>query len=204
MGIELYYQIVSILLVAVVFLAALSIVYMSWKNGISPMPSSTLVRQAVAEEVNWLSGKGVIVEAGSGWGTLALHVAKHCPGWRIIGIENSFLPLWVSRIASRLASRFHPTTSNTAPNSVTFIRGDLYKYPYEEADLVICYLYPGAMKRLNPIFRQRLAPGVRVISVCFALPEWQPERIITCGDLYRTQVYVYSASAQMNVGADNK
>ncbi|MCD9022094.1 class I SAM-dependent methyltransferase [Cohnella silvisoli] len=174
------YQILSILLLAAVLWASLSIVYVSWKNGISPMPSSAPVRQAVAEEISRLSKKGVIVEAGSGWGTLALHVAKRCRGWRIVGIENSAVPLWVSRLIARLSRA-----------SVTFVRGDLYAYSYEEVELVLCYLYPGAMKRLSPIFQEQLKPGARIISVCFSLPGWQPDKIITCRDLYRTKIYVY-------------
>jgi hypothetical protein len=173
---------ISVVLIGAVLLALLSIVYMSWKNGISPMPASAAVRRAVAAEINRFPEQGLIVEAGSGWGTLALYVAKHCLGWRIIGIENSRFPLWISR----LVSRFDFSTD------VSFIKRDLYTYPYERVDLVVCYLYPGGMKRLNTIFREKMAPGARVISVCFALPGWQSERVITCGDLYRTKVYVYT------------
>jgi precorrin-6B methylase 2 len=160
------------------------------------MPSSAPVRQVVADEINKLKGTGILVEAGSGWGTLALHVAKRCRGWRIIGVENSTLPLWVSRMTERLTRRLRLATavSSDSADSVTFIRGDLYAYPYEEVDLVVCYLYPGAMKRLSSILEQRLKPGAKVISVCFALPDWQHEAVITCKDLYRTQVYIYNAS----------
>jgi hypothetical protein len=196
MTIDLY-QTLSLLFVAAVFIAVLSIVYASWRNGISPMPSSAPVRRAVADEINKLKGAGVLVEAGSGWGTLALYVAKRCRGWRIIGVENSPLPLWVSLMTERLTRRLRPAAavSSDSADSVTFIRGDLYSYPYEEVDLVVCYLYPGAMKRLSPILAQRLAPGARVISVCFALPNWRPKAVITCKDLYRTQVYVYQAES---------
>jgi precorrin-6B methylase 2 len=195
MAIELY-QTLSLLFIAAAFVAVLSIVYASWRNGISPMPSSAPVRQVVADEINKLKGTGVLVEAGSGWGTLALHVAKRCRGWRIIGVENSTLPLWVSRMTERLTRRLRLATavSFDSADSVTFIRGDLYAYPYEEVDLVVCYLYPGAMKRLSSILEQRLKPGAKVISVCFALPDRQHEAVITCKDLYRTQVYIYNAS----------
>ena len=179
------YIIGSGLLVLLVFLAMLSIVYTSWRNGISPMPSSALVHRVVTKEIERLTapagGSGLIVEAGSGWGTLALYVARRCRGWRIVGIENSPLPLWISRLRARLDRSV----------KVTFLREDLYTYPYEDADLVLCYLYPGAMKRLSPILQQKLVPGTRIISVCFALPDWEPEQVITCGDLYRTKVYVY-------------
>jgi hypothetical protein len=176
------YSILSGVLVGAVVLALLSIVYVSWKNGISPMPASGTVRRAVAAEINRFSERGLIVEAGSGWGTLALYVARHCLGWRIIGIENSRIPLWISR----LISWFDFSTD------VSFIKEDLYTYPYESVELVICYLYPGGMKRLSETFREKMAPGTRVISVCFALPGWQAESMITCGDLFRTKVYVYT------------
>ncbi|MCR8634361.1 class I SAM-dependent methyltransferase [Paenibacillus radicis (ex Xue et al. 2023)] len=172
-----------------------SIVYVSWRNGISPMPSSAPTRLAVANEINQISGRGTIVEAGSGWGTLALHLMQHCPGWRIIGIENSPVPLWVSRTWVRVA--FPKISGNSEASAVTrdpiaFIRGDIYDYPYESADVVVCYLYPGAMKRLSVILGERLAPNARIVSICFALPGWRPERVVTCGDVFRTKVYVYT------------
>lgn len=162
-------------------LAVLSIVYVSWRNGISPMPSSVPVRRAVSAEISRLSEYGVMVEAGSGWGNLALHIGKACRSWQISGVENSLIPLAVSKLAVRLKQIVN----------VKFIRGDIYNYPYDRVDAVVCYLYPGAMKRLSPIWQDQLAPGARIISVCFALPGWEPERVITCRDLYRTRVYVY-------------
>lgn len=181
------YQMVSSLLMLTVLLALLSIVFISWKNGISPMPSSAPVRRMVMKEIKRLPSEGIMVEAGSGWGTVALQAAKVCPGWKVIGIENSLIPLWVSRIAARLDRR------GKYANQVTFIGGDLYSYQYENADLVVCYLYPGAMKRLSVILRDQLAPNAQIISICFALPGWEPEQIITCTDTYRTKVYLYKA-----------
>ncbi|MBW7477230.1 class I SAM-dependent methyltransferase [Paenibacillus oenotherae] len=181
------YNAISLLFVVVVLLAVLSIVYASWRNGISPMPSSAIVRYAVSNEINRLEKGGIIVEAGSGWGTLALHVLRHCSCQKLIGIENSPVPLWVSRLSVRLLL----SRKSALRGIITFNRGDIYTYSYERADVVLCYLYPGAMERLNLAFNERLKPGARVISVCFALPGWRPERIITCNDLYRTKIYVY-------------
>lgn len=197
---EMLYQTVSVLMVSIVFLAVVSVVYVSWKNGISPMPSSAPVRRTVADEINRLKRRDIIVEAGSGWGTLALHLLRRCSVKQFIGIENSFIPLWISRAAVWLAFRFMPQTFAAFRASITFIRGDLYVYPYETADIVVCYLYPGAMKRLSVIFTKRLAPGARVISVCFAMPGYRPERVVTCGDLYRTKVYVYTVKPMAEGG----
>lgn len=176
--------IASILLIALSLIAVLSIVYKSWRNGISPMPSSARVRRAVAEAIRRLeAGPGLIVEAGSGWGTLGISVAKSCEGWRVLGIENSPIPLLISRIAAWLTFGVR--------GRATFIRGDLYRYPYEKADIVLCYLYPGAMERLGPILRQKLSPHARVVSICFAIPGWRAERVIQVNDLFRTSIYVY-------------
>lgn len=197
-------QIASALCIVIVLLAMLSIVYRSWRNGISPMPTSAVVRRAVAAELRRLTAEkeraadtaaalqatpgpgsiaqaGTIVDAGSGWGTLALDLAKQNPRWRVTGIENSLIPWAVSRLAAGLGFC----------RNVSFRRGDLYRYPYEAADMVVCYLYPGAMKRLDPILRGRLAAGARVISICFALPGWQADKVVTCRDVYRTKIYVY-------------
>lgn len=167
--------------------AVISIVWTSWRNGISPMPASALVRQAVANEVNRLQGTGTLVEAGSGWGTLGIHLARHCQGWRVVGVENSPVPLR----ASQLLARLHFGVDAKA--WAAFRRGNIYSWSYTDASVVVCYLYPGAMQRLSPILSRQLMPGARVISVCFALPGWTPERVVTCRDLYRTKVYVYHA-----------
>jgi hypothetical protein len=183
------YSGLAYVLLGIVFLAMLSIVYVSLRNGISPMPSSAKVRSTVASEVNRLSRTGAIVEAGSGWGTLALHLAKQCPGWKIIGIENSPVPLWISRFFLQWTA----AVNGNSRESISFIKANIYTYPFGADDVIVCYLYPGAMKQLSEMAINRLPPGMRMISVCFALPGWKPERIVTCGDLYRTKVYVYGA-----------
>ncbi|WP_309137896.1 class I SAM-dependent methyltransferase [Paenibacillus sp. SC116] len=152
------------------------------------MPSSAPVRRAVANEVNKLNKlyyNGLIVEAGSGWGTLGIHLAKHCKGWRVVGVENSPFPLRVSQLLAWIS------LGKESRTSAAFQKGDIYTRSYVDADMVVCYLYPGAMQQLGSIFHRELRPGTRVISVCFALPGWTPEKIVECRDLYRTKVYVY-------------
>lgn len=177
----------SYILLGAVFIALLLIVYKSWRNGISPMPASAKVRHAVAGEINRLSSIGTIVEAGSGWGTLVFYLARYCPEWKIVGIENSAVPLWISQ----LYLRFLVLIKDESIKQTSILRGDIYAYPYKNTDVVVCYLYPGAMKRLSEILDQMRSTDVRIISVCFALPGRQPERIVTCQDLLRTKVYVY-------------
>lgn len=93
---NLVYQMVMMIVAAAVLAAVLYIVYKSWRNGISPMPASAAVRHAVVRVMKQRASRGVMVEAGSGWGTLALQIAESCKGWRVIGIENSVIPMWIS------------------------------------------------------------------------------------------------------------
>ena len=187
-------DIVFALLAAVVtgtaLLGVLSIVIISWKNGISPMPASAVVRRAVAREARLLqqeSPGGLLIEAGSGWGTLAFHLDKHCRGWRIIGLENSFVPLAASRLVNAL---------NRSGARVSFLRQNIYDYNFGDAGVIVCYLYPGANKRLAGQWRDQCKPGACIVSACFALPDWKPEKEVICRDMYRTKVYVYRVPAQ--------
>ena len=172
-------------------LAVLSIVYRSWRNGIAPMPASAPVRRQTAELLRQLPAGGSVVEAGSGWGTLLLYVKRHCPDLaQIVGIENSLVPYAVTRAAvliERLTARKH---SRLNP-SIAILRTDLYAHDYTQADAGVCYLYPGAMDRLGPILAEQLKPGSYVLSICFAIPGWRPERVVPCRDLYRTPIYCY-------------
>ncbi len=186
-------EIIPWIAASVVLLSVVWIVLVSWRNGISPMPTSKSVRLAVAAEVNRIPGYGNIIEAGSGWGTLGLDVIRHCPGKRLTGIENSSLPLWFSQLHTILLTRFLPAAGSreSLRNRVYFKRGDIYNSSYSDAGIVLCYLFPGAMVRLAEKFKQELPRGAVVISVCFALPGRQPIRILTCKDHLRTKVYVY-------------
>lgn len=182
------------LIAMVTLISVISIVLVSWKNGISPMPTSSRVRQVVIDEVNRIPGYGDVLEAGSGWGTLGLDIVRHCPGKRLTGIENSVIPLWSSRLIACLSVRFRRAEGNrqSLKGRLRFIRGDIYTSSYAHADCVICYLFPGAMTKLLDKFSRELPPGAKVISVCFALPGKEPLRTITCRDALRTKVYVYT------------
>jgi hypothetical protein len=176
-------QIVSIAMVFVCVVASISIIYYTLRNGISPMPSSRAARNEVMKRVGQLSSAGdLVVDAGSGWGTLAVPLAVQHPYLRVIGVENSPVPLWFSRLRKQISMCAN----------AHFVKGNVYAYPYEKADFIVCYLYPGAMKRLSELLLGGHAkPGTWIISVAFALPGWQPEQVYTCTDLYRTKIYLY-------------
>ena len=161
------------------FLLLFSIVYWSLRNGISPTPSSraqiATILQAIPDNTT-----GVIFELGSGWGTLAMALAKALPQCRIIGVENSPLPYAVSRLLARIFSR----------KNLNLMHADMLRVPLEDASLVVCYLYPGGMRKLKPVL-EKLRKGTVVISNTFSVPEWKAERVLTVKDVYRSPVYLY-------------
>lgn len=183
-----FYLILSWSLAAIVLVLILLIFVSSIRNGITPMPTSRPVRSMVMREIDRLPEGSEIVEAGSGFGTLAVNLARRFPLCRVTGVENSLVPLWGSRLLAAV---------NRLPKSrLAFRRGDLFEYPYADVDLIVCYLHPAAMRRLGPILRERAKSGTRIVSVFFAFDDWEPTSVGVCSDLYRTKVYVYRVGRQ--------
>lgn len=178
-----WYGILSGSLAAIVLVVVLLIVVASIRNGITPMPTSRPVRRMVMQQIGLPADRSEIVEAGSGFGTLALNLTRRFPMCRVIGVENSWVPLLFSRLLG---------LANRMPKSrLEFQRRDLFEYPYETADLVVCYLHPAAMRRLGPVLRERAKEGSTIVSVFFAFDDWEPESVTVCEDMHRTKIYVY-------------
>ena len=144
------------------------------------MISSRPARRVVADVVGELSGFESIIDAGSGWGTLAFYLAGRFPGKRITGLENSTVPFWTSKFLKRIF----------APPKLQFLQKDIYTYDYSKEDIIVCYLYPGAMHRFKELATS-FKEGTVLISVCFAIAGWHPLKTIICKDMFRTKVYVY-------------
>lgn len=198
---DTYVDLFSIGLLVLAITGTLSIVYFTWRNGVPPLPASLLLRREVEKEVKQVLEKikqirqhtvkdhadkastllpVQLVEAGSGWGTLALHLERYCPQCQVTGIENSPLPFAASRVMARLRR-----------SKAVFIRGNMYTYNYANVDILVCYLFPGAMQQFSAILQDQARPGTYMISVYFALPGWEPEHVIHCRDIHRTRIYIY-------------
>ncbi len=150
----------------------ITIFYYTWKLGISPMPTSPKVKRALLaalpEQI-----EGTIYELGSGWGHLALALAKKYPQNQVVAYELSPLPYLFSHILS------------LSVKNLSIRRENFYKVSFQDKGLFVCYLFPKAMQKLE----QKLEGTV--ISHTFAFPSRQPARIIEVEDAYRTQIYAY-------------
>ena len=62
----------------------------------------------------------------------------------------------------------------------------------EAADVVFCYLYPDVMRKLSKKLRQELKPGALIVSGNFALPGFNPLRVLRpAGSLHNDPLYIY-------------
>lgn len=167
-------------LIIFLLLIAGSIIITTLRNGISPMPTSYKVKKKLLEIIP-SETKGNVYELGSGWGTLAFPLAKNLPDCQLIAYENSYFPY----IFSVLRKLFHPL-GNLEFHNQNFLDTSL-----ENSQLIICYLYPGAMEQLKEKMEKELSKECLVISHTFAVPSWKPEKVIEVDDLYSTKIYLY-------------
>ncbi len=167
-------------ILAIIFLISLSIVWSSLRSGITPVPSSRKARKTILT-ASQKAPVGTIIELGSGWGNLALALAKEYPERQVIGYELSPIP-WLVSVALQ---RFQGIMN------LTLRRQNFLSTEFPEAALIVCYLYPGGMEKLaEKIWREK--PDVKMlISNTFALPGTEPDQTIRLDDLYRSPIYVY-------------
>ena len=172
----------ELLVLALVLGGLGSVAVYSLITGIGPMPSSARAHRVILGLLpQGLEGR--VVELGAGFGGLTFSLADALPRARVEAIELSPLPFLVLRLRQLLRPR-----ANLLP-----VRADFRALPLDDARLVVCYLYPGAMRLLAPKLRAELPAGSMVISNAFALPGWEPARSVPIGDLFAGRVHLYLA-----------
>jgi hypothetical protein len=159
---------------------AISIVYGSWRCGISPMPSSSLAKCAMLDLLPELQ-EGTIYELGAGWGSLAFPLADRYPQCQVIAYELSALP-YLFCIVRQIA---HPRAN------LTICRKDFRQSNLSGACAIVCYLYPAAMEQLEGQISLQLVKSCWIVSNTFALQHRHPVKTATIADLYNSTIYLY-------------
>ncbi len=168
------------MLLLILIILSISIVGFSLYTGISPMPTSRAAQKSFLTALP--KDAKHVYELGSGWGGLAFAMARVCPKATIHAFELSWLP-WLVSICLKVSCRYR---------NVKIYRKNFFSYSLREADVVVCYLYPGAMHKLRPILEKGLKPGAYVLSNSFAVPGWKPHKVLPVQDLWYSKIYVYS------------
>ncbi|TSC76171.1 MAG: hypothetical protein G01um101433_800 [Parcubacteria group bacterium Gr01-1014_33] len=120
-----------------------------------------------------ISPEKIAVDLGAGDGSIV--IAAALAGAHAVGIEiNPFLALW---------ARFRIRRRGLA-NRARIIRGNLFSYPLNGADVVFLYLLPKILPRLKEKCERELKPGARIISNAFPIEGWTPVEV-------KDKVFVY-------------
>ncbi len=126
-----------------------------------PMPTMT---KAAREIIAYIpNDTKAVTDFGSGWGDLALAIARARPDVTVTGIELSPVPYAISRMRGILAAK---------PN-LDFIRADFRTLDRDPGDVVVCFLDPRIMRDVGDVLAERMTDGGIVISRGFAIPGWQ-------------------------------
>ncbi|MCC9623993.1 class I SAM-dependent methyltransferase [Thalassospira sp. MA62] len=127
-----------------------------------PMPSS---KSACAEIIKYLPNDiKTVTDFGSGWGDLALAMARARPDISVTGVELSPVPYVVACLRRALAQ---------TPN-LAFVRADFRRFDRDPGDVVVCFLDPRIMGDVGDVVTARMAPGSVVISRAFSIPGLTP------------------------------
>lgn len=101
-----------------------------------------------------------VVDFGSGDGSTVMDAVRDF-GAVGQGIETQW-SLWMfSKARARLLC---------IGDRATFVRGNLFRVPMPDADVVFCYLFPEINARLEPILKNRYPSGTRIVSRTFPFP----------------------------------
>ena len=163
-----------IALICVLVFVFLSILYTTWKTGISPMPSSHQSRVVMLNLIP--STSSVCVDLGSGWGGMLRMLAAQYPRSRIIGYEQSWIPYFWSKVTCR-----HP--------NIEIHRTDFLSIAHPTDAVLLCYLCPKGMRRIENTLKGEASC---LISHTFALPHTKPIALYTLSDRYKSPIYIYS------------
>lgn len=107
----------------------------------------------------------MLIDLGSGDGRLVITAAKEY-GARGFGVDIDPKLVTQSNRAARDAG---------VADRVKFLRQDLFKTDFRDADVLTLYLLPDVNIALRPKILAELRPGTRVVSHDYGMREWQPD-----------------------------
>jgi ribosomal protein L11 methylase PrmA len=110
-----------------------------------------------------VSSSDVVYDLGSGDGRLLFAAIEKGAG-RCVGIDIDSKKVDEARELAR---------EKGLDDKVTFIEGDFLDQDLSEATVILCYLFPEALRALKPKFEHELKPGIRIVSEVFSVLGWK-------------------------------
>lgn len=183
--VQLILLFVLLLICMAILLVSIAFVYLTVSAGFmhsSPaVPSHGKVKKAIIEEAAEMlknsSGK-IVMDLGSGWGTLLLPLAQMFPEHKFIGIERGLLPFITSKWRARNLK------------NLFFYRKDFFTTDISDADIVFVFLLTSTMEKLTSKIKSEMKSGSTVIANRFPMKDEVPDKEVNLGSKYYTY-YVY-------------
>jgi len=158
------------LVITFLFLLIIPGIYAAFTSG--PFVPSARKRHRTMLKLAELSDDDIAYDLGCGDGRLVFSASKFAK--KAVGYDLS-IPLV---LYGKMISFFYPKSS------IRF--GNIWKQSYDDANVIFCYLLPGAMKQFHKEVWPKLRPGTRVISNAFEIHELKPL-------VKEDKVYLYQA-----------
>lgn len=127
------------------------------------------------------TGAGTIIDLGSGWGNFVIAIAKSRPKRQVIGYELSLLPWLISLLLKKILGL----------KNLSLYRENFYNVNLPLASVIVCYLYPQAMSKIQAKLLLEQPEIDFLISNNFALPAWQAKKVLKLNDFYKSPIYLY-------------
>jgi len=159
------------------------------KTGVPPMASSSQDQKAMMQALHTHLAEGPsgpIYELGAGFGDIAIALAKEFPAREVHAYELSPFPYFYMKLRAKLAGL----------DNLHLHWADFFKVSLAEAGVIICYLYPEVMQKLEPKLKADLKADTLVIANSFTFADQKPAEVIETGKSARHRVYVYRGLAQ--------
>ncbi|MGB0359978.1 MAG: hypothetical protein ACPGEF_00995 [Endozoicomonas sp.] len=164
----------TIFIVILAILISGSLLFWTLRLGIGPVPTSPSV-QINIHEILPEKVSGNVVELGCGWGQLLKIIKLKYPSHNIQAYERSTFPALFCQLMT----------------SITIKKKDFFNADFSDTGLIVCYLYPGAMDRIERDIIPKLPSGCWIVTHTFSLRKRNPVKLIKSNDMYRTPIYLY-------------
>ena len=170
------------ILILVVFIVGLGVEFFNIIfRGYAPFIStqSKVINKIFSEFTLTKDFSGSVYELGCGKAGFLKTFHDYYPQAKLIGIEYSLLPFFITKIQQSL----NPKTK------INIIRKNMFKVDLKEADVIYCFLDIYMMEKLEQKFKTECKPGTLIISYCFSMPTLKPFKTATNEN--RSRIYFY-------------
>lgn len=121
------------------------------------------------------------IDLGSGLGGVPLYLASRLPHGAFQGAEIAPLPWLISRLRALLHG-----------GRVTFLRRNYEAIDLGGFDVVFAFLSPAAMPALWQQAQAQMRPGSQFMSLSFAVPGREPDRMVRLAGAARHTLYAWN------------